>query len=166
MKSIDDQINAMAALYPNLSSSRDTSGAAIWRGRLQPYRKSYLIEIYYAPPLIPQLFSIIDVQPLVQVLDPVLERHPSYEEGPLPHIYENRSDPALPFLCLFDPDVPEWTLNDLIAETTLPWTERWLLNYEFWLATGLWRGGGRHPTNDDEEKAATRPDQDKLEGAA
>lgn len=165
MKSIDDQIRAMAALYPNLPLNQRQDRTAVWRGRLRPYRKSYLVEIYYALPLIPQQFSIIDVQPLVQVLDPVLERHASYEEGPLPHIYENRSDPDFPFLCLFDPDVPEWSLNDLIAETTLPWTERWLLNYEFWLATGLWRGGGRHPSSED-PKAANRPDHDSLDGAA
>jgi hypothetical protein len=31
-----------------------------------------------------------------------------------------------------------------IAETTLPWACDWIVCYEFWLITGVWRGGGRH----------------------
>lgn len=29
--------------------------------------------------------------------------------------------------------------------TIIPWTSEWLFNYEVWLATGEWRGGGMHP---------------------
>ena len=33
----------------------------------------------------------------------------------------------------------------LIVDTTVPWTAEWLLNYEIWLATGSWYGGGEWP---------------------
>lgn len=29
-----------------------------------------------------------------------------------------------------------------LADTIIPWTLDWLMHYEFWLATGKWRGGG------------------------
>ena len=166
MKSIDEQVTAMEALYPNLLLIARKDRMVLWRGHLRPYSKSYAVEIFYETPLFPEVFSIAGVQPLVQIIDPVLERHASYEEGPIPHIYENAKDPDYPFLCLFDPDVPEWTLDDLIAQTTIPWAERWLLNYEFWLATGLWRGGGRHPGYDNAPKSAARTDDGDLKETA
>ena len=33
----------------------------------------------------------------------------------------------------------------LMVDTTVPWTSEWLLNYEIWLATGTWYGGGEWP---------------------
>ena len=98
---------------------------------------------------------------------PTLERHPDYDEGPIPHIYANDEEPAYPYLCLFDPFKPEWTPDDLISATTIPWAERWLLNYEFWLATRIWEGGGRHVSTDD-IKRARKPSEvsQQIKGAA
>jgi len=52
----------------------------------------------------------------------------------------------LPYLCLFDPFNGEWTPSDLLAETTVPWTARYLYFYEGWLLTGNGRAvaGTRH----------------------
>jgi hypothetical protein len=47
-------------------------------------------------------------------------------------------------LCLFDPEAEEWSHDDLIAFTTIPWAADWLACYEGWLASGRWYGGGRH----------------------
>ena len=163
MKTIDQQIDDMRAAYPNLPVIGRSDRSCIWRGMLRPYKKAFTIEIYYRTPLFPEMFTIAGVQPLVQVLGPVLERHPTYEEGPIPHIYENRDNRLFPFLCLFDPYIPEWGIEDFLSETTVPWTERWLINYEFWLATGLWRGGGRHLTDEDDSKTASRPADDAAE---
>ena len=101
-----------------------------------------------------EAFSVLQVQPRVLIRSPILENHPEYDEGPIPHIYINKSEPNYPFLCLFDPYVPEWTVEDFIAKTTVPWTERWLINYEFWLATGVWCGGGRHIDQDEAKRIA------------
>jgi hypothetical protein len=32
-----------------------------------------------------------------------------------------------------------------VADTIVPWIDLWLINYEYWLATGIWFGGGQHP---------------------
>jgi hypothetical protein len=122
---------------------------AIWEGSLAPVSRRYRVRIEYEVPLAIENFSIINVQPRVQVLSPLLERHPQYDEGPIPHVYVNRKEPFQPYLCLFDPFNAEWTPADLLAETTVPWTSRYLYFYEGWLLTGTWSGGGRHPTQEE-----------------
>ena len=141
--SISDQVKAMAERYPALKPEV-SDNACLWRGPLKPASKSYDLRIAYQVPQVPTRFHVRHCQPRVQVFNPILERHPEYEEGPIPHIYTSRNEPDYPILCLFDPYGGEWCIDDLLVDTTLPWTERWLLNYEYWLATGLWKGGGRH----------------------
>lgn len=139
----------MAEHYPDIRLTSVKDGVCHWRGPLCPYRFEYEIDLKYRVPLVIEDLTAFDIQPLVTVVKPLLEPHDDVDEGPIPHIYPNRRESWLPFLCLFDPDVPEWTSSDLIADTTVPWTERWLINYEFWLATGVWRGGGRHASSAD-----------------
>lgn len=135
----------MAELYPRITPTGSTDREATWAGPLCPYKQPYTIRIRFREPYAPEALSLIEVQPLVQVLSPVLEPQRDADDGPLPHVYPNSRCPWLPYLCLFDPHAREWTLSDFIAETTIPWTERWLINYEFWQATGQWKGAGRHP---------------------
>jgi len=81
--------------------------------------------------------------PFVEVVDP-----PPVTElngKPTPHLNRDGS------LCLFDPSKREWSAERMIADTTIPWVERWLLHYESWLSTGVWLG--------DTEAPATKPDQ-------
>ena len=151
---INHQIAAMESHYPNLVVVKHSNRYCYWEGKIKPYRKTFLIRIEYYLPIIPENVTCGEAQPRVQVLSPILERHSDFEEGPIPHIYENKLEPSLPFLCLFDPDAMEWTTDDLISETTIPWTERWLFNYEFWLATGFWDGGGRHMDTRELEKCS------------
>ena len=60
------------------------------------------------------------------------------------------------YLCLFDAYNREWTPSDLLAETTVPWSSRYLFFYEGWLATKSWRGGGRHPTREEQDGIANK----------
>ena len=154
IKSIDEQIAAMERDYPNLRVVERIDRACVWRGDIRPYHKTYCVEIRYRVPFAVEAFSVLRDQPRVLIRSPILESHPEYDEGPIPHIYINKTEPDYPFLCLFDPYVPEWTVEDFVAETTVPWTERWLINYEFWLATGVWRGGGRHIDQDEVKRIA------------
>jgi hypothetical protein len=50
----------------------------------------------------------------------------------------------MPYLCLFSPELREWDIDDLIADTTIFWAAEWLYFYEGWLVTKKWHGGGRH----------------------
>lgn len=146
MKTIDAQIQGMTASWPAFVLRAQNERSALWEGDLAPTKRPYRVRVFYKTPLIGPLFTIHDVQPRVQVMSPVLQRHPEYEDGPIPHVYGNDEEPELPFLCLFSPEGNEWSLDDLIAETTIPWATRWLFFYEGWLVTKKWKGGGRHPT--------------------
>ncbi len=56
----------------------------------------------------------------------------------LPHVY---STPAQQ-LCLYYPDEKEWNQSMLYTRTIIPWTCEWLGNYELWVGSGNWYGGG------------------------
>jgi hypothetical protein len=58
----------------------------------------------------------------------------------LPHTYSGDR------LCLYYPGIGEWRGDLLLAKSIVPWISEWLINYEIWLATGKWCGGGIHPS--------------------
>ncbi|HEX3422293.1 MAG TPA: hypothetical protein VHS33_02670 [Sphingomicrobium sp.] len=147
MIGLDEQITTMAARWPTFTVVSREDRAAVWEGTLDPVKRRYRIRVALTLPYAIENVTTMQVQPRVQVLDPVLEWHPEFEEGPVPHVYRNDEERALPFLCLFDPYNGEWSLSDLLADTTVPWTARYLFFYEGWLATTKWHGGGRHLTD-------------------
>jgi hypothetical protein len=57
----------------------------------------------------------------------------------IPHLYPGE------YLCLYRPKYLEWTSQDYIAETIIPWASLWLYYFEIWHAIGEWLGGGEHP---------------------
>lgn len=61
----------------------------------------------------------------------------------LEHCYDQQKQR----LCLYVPNSGEWTKQKLLTQTIIPWTYDWLYHYEIWLCTGVWTGGGLHPTN-------------------
>jgi hypothetical protein len=148
VRSPEHQIEALAARWPEFRLVEHNERALVWEGLLAPVRQAYRLRIGYRPPLVIERFSLANIQPRVQVLDPMLERHADYDQGPIPHVYANRQDRRLPYLCLFDPDGREWSPDDLLADTTICWASRWLYFYEGWLLTRKWFGGGRHPVGD------------------
>lgn len=103
-------------------------GELVWTGFLQPSNLSanYTVRMVYK----------LGKRPRVSVLDPTLER---YEGKALPHVYTGN------VLCVYTPWNQEWTEDQRLVDTIIPWTSEWLLHYEFWLITGVWHGGGTHP---------------------
>jgi hypothetical protein len=148
IKSIERQIEAMALQWPGFKLTEKVDQSATWEGVLAPDKRGHLVCVRYRVPMILENISLKDAQPRVQVIEPKLEHHPEYEQGPIPHVYKSDLDPSLPYLCLFSPSLREWDVTDLIAETTVFWANEWLYFYEGWLVTRKWRGGGRHPTID------------------
>lgn len=133
---VDEQIRTMREDWPDFRVLRDHQhDVARWRGPLTPRSRRYKVEIIYG------LQFAID-GPIVRVLSPTLTRLPDNPEGSLPHVYFRDTDPQL---CLFDPAERGWSGWELISKTIVPWTSDWLTCYEFWLMTGVWHGGGRHP---------------------
>lgn len=148
MKSIDEQIAAMAEDWPELELRHREDRGALWEGDLHADKRAHRVRILYRAPLAIEAFDLRDVQPFVQVVEPLLEQHADYEEGPIPHVYWTKKYPDMPYLCLFSPSGREWTPGDLLSRTTVYWTCEWLYFYEGWLVTRRWLGGGRHPAPD------------------
>lgn len=98
----------------------------VWVGWLQPTALSrrYRIRIDLAHDGLPQ----------VRVVEPTLESRSGEQ---LPHTYRGGT------LCLYSPG--DWHPSLSLAVTLVPWASECLLNYEIWLATGEWYGGGAWP---------------------
>ena len=146
MITVGEQITDMAHVFPAWSCEKLNRRTAVWVGRLQPHKTPYSIRIEYTEPLLPEGRSALFVQPLVEALGPPLRRRFGNSEGSLPHVYiaHPRTDRRGPFLCLFDDKAAQWTPDDMISNTTVPWASNWLSCYESWLATGKWFGIGKH----------------------
>ena len=77
--------------------------------------------------------------PDVMVLNPDLNKLAGGRR--LPHVFSVK--PVR--LCLHFPSYDEWTTDQSIAETIVPWAYLWLMYFEHWVATDEWQGGGKHP---------------------
>ena len=75
-----------------------------------------------------------DGLPHINVLEPLLE---SPKGTAIPHLYREGT------LCLYSRG--EWHPGMSLALTIVPWASEWLVNYEIWLATDEWYGGGEWP---------------------
>jgi hypothetical protein len=151
VKTVSQQVAAMARRWPQLVLAEETATFAIWFGPLVGLERSHRISIEFGLPSRSSNAPIFALFPVVRVLTPRLILQPAApDEAPLPHVYFNPPDLTLSPLCLFDPTKGEWSHDDLLAATTVPWAADWLACYEGWLATGRWHGGGRHAANKDE----------------
>jgi hypothetical protein len=124
-RSLAQQAFALRAAFP-AAHTHLSSQCLIWRGTLTPtpLSRSYRVKVTYR----------VGGYPSVRVLAPALE---SRAEESIPHVFSGGT------LCLHLED--EWSPSMLIGHTTVPWTSEWLLNYEIWLPTGNWHGGGEWP---------------------
>lgn len=137
---IDDQAAAMAETFPAIKLVGRKDSIGLWRGPVRPFFQQHVIQIVYRVPLVIERLDLLRLQPRVSVLDPLL-RPRKGADTPLPHVYWQD---GAPFLCLFSPEFADWTPQDLLSETTVPFAIDWLACYEGWRVTGEWSGGGRH----------------------
>jgi hypothetical protein len=141
-KTIVEQIDAVAQLWPTFQVTYSDPESVSWIGTLRPLMCGYTVEIAYRLPMPVEVPNPKLHQPRVWVKDPQLKPRHHDPEGVLPHVYWDPD--GSPSLCLFDPRTEEWSPAALIAETTIPWAADWLACYEGWRATGVWTGGGTH----------------------
>jgi hypothetical protein len=130
------QAFALHARFPDAKGTLK-AGRLLWSVCLQPtpISRTYRIQIDYGP----------RGQPRVRVLDQLRMR----AGESLPHVYSDDT------LCLHL--VEEWSSRMFIADTTVPWIAEWLVNYEIWLATGEWYGGGEWPPRRIDAEQADSP---------
>ena len=100
----------------------------IWTGNLKPsaLSRTYTIKLTYK----------LERKANVYVLKPKL-KIPDGKK--LPHVFKGER------LCLYYKN--EWDGYMFLSQTIVPWSAEWLFNYEIWLATGQWCGGGIHSPN-------------------
>lgn len=145
MKTIAQQVHVMHRLWPQFVVADRSDDYVMWVGPLVGIERPYKLVVEMGLPRDLETGDLFRRFPLVRVLTPSLEPNfAAEEEAPLPHVYFNEYDLTLSPLCLFDPEKGEWSHNDFVARTTIPWAADWLACYEGWLATGRWYGGGRH----------------------
>jgi hypothetical protein len=136
---------SLALQYMRLKSSRICPGHGslksdqlTWKFDVRPHPlcRSYRLRIQFKRSGVPK----------VTVLKPDINELAQGRK--LPHVY-----PTKPVqLCLYFPADREWTSDQSIAETIVPWAYLWLVYFEHWLATDEWQGGGIHPGEKDTEK--------------
>lgn len=141
----EQQIERMQVEYPSFAVLQSAPWLILWRGKLQPFARSYDVQVLYCAISLP-LAAITAFKPHVEIVQPLLARHPSAPEEPIPHIFHNHVFPERPRICLNHQC--EWTPALYIADTIMLWTVEWLVAYECWRATGLWLAGG-HGTERD-----------------
>lgn len=81
--------------------------------------------------------------PSVAIEDPRLERRPEMPETAIPHTYQ-ATEIGKEIPCIYRPGI-DWNVSMPIGDTIIPWLLCWLVDYEYWRATGDWLGGGAHP---------------------
>lgn len=116
-------------LYPD-ASCRIARSNLTWEGRLAPtgLGQQYLVRLTYS----------LQGSPRLYLIEPEMRK----VGGKLPeHIYPDDGR-----LCLYLPSAGDWDGTMSLADTMVPWACEWLFHYEIWLATGVWCGGGNHPT--------------------
>ena len=123
-KSLGVQRSLLLKLFPD-ARVRWRCGVLTFETQLTPtpISDSYRVRLTYR----------LGKRPRVVVVSPRLEK---IEECRLPHTYEGDE------LCLCLPG--EWSQSDSLVDTIIPWVSEWLANYETWVFTGRWLGGGTH----------------------
>jgi hypothetical protein len=167
-----DQIARMRDLFPDMRHMEHSRWWTTWIGPVRPLHRVYTIRLQYLRRYwLGELEIINGYTPQVTVAEPVLKLEHPRTRRPVPHVYWREDCPERSTLCLYDPAASQWSPDDFIADTIVPWACEWLACYEGWLATGEWTGGGRHPQrrrqNRCQVKDTPNPDRsDHGQGAA
>ena len=109
-------------------------GKLIWRFEVQPtpFSRIYRIRLEYS----------INGSPDVFVENPDI--HILAGNRDLPHVYDSPTR-----LCLHMPRTGQWKSTKRLDQTIIPWTFIWLFYFEEWLDSDDWKGGGKHPGDED-----------------
>jgi hypothetical protein len=139
MKSLSPRPVSLAAQLMRLQRRFPDGTGGIFRSRLtwelaiQPHA---LAHTYHC-----QLEHKLQDYPKVYCLEPALSVLAAGRK--LPHVY-CRTEPIC--MCLFMRRRECWNDSMNLADLVVPLTFFWLANFEEWLYSGVWRGGGTHET--------------------
>jgi len=112
-------------------------GTLHWNGLISPtpISKEYPVEIIYRLKKSPRVFVKDDT-----IAEINTEK--------IPHKFFVDKENNKIAICLYTNG--EFTSQEWIYKTIIPWATEWLFHYEIWRATGTWCGGGKHPHKGDQ----------------
>jgi len=149
-----EQIERVAARYPDLKLVMSGPWLIIWEGPLRSFSREYCVRIFWHRWWPDDLFEVPRDWPQVFVLDPQPQPR---DDQPLQHVYQ-RTHPIK--ICAWDPKAKDWDASQAIADTVIPYAIQWLCSYELWRVTGEWSAPGRHPELQcQNETSSSSPDQ-------
>lgn len=130
-----EQKNCILQDYPE-SHADIKDGTLTWYGKVRPtpVSKEYLLKLEYK----------MGKNPKIWLLNAKIAK-----EKKIPHNYKVDETDRTILLCLYKPGLKEWKKNYFISRTIIPWAIEWLYYYEIWSITGIWQGGGDHPSQKD-----------------
>jgi hypothetical protein len=127
------QLAHLVALSVPGATGRIKNGGLTFTYEVKPtaLSRSYKLELSYAR----------NAPPEVRVIEPDIVAL-SGAQGRPPHLYTFEHPVRL---CLYLPRAGDWSREEVLAVSVVPWSVEWLFYYEMWQVTGKWHGGGAHP---------------------
>jgi hypothetical protein len=143
--SVEEQDRRLRAECPHFMLMAHAGWIGVWEGTLRPVCQTYRIRIqYFSRRFFPE-FYLGNPYVSVFVIDPPIGPDPRGTGEPPQHVYRLDHPPAFPRLCIHDPVADPWLPDEYIVDRIIPWTIKWLFFHEEWVASGKWKGRGRHP---------------------
>jgi hypothetical protein len=142
---VEEQDRRLRAECPQFRLVAHAGWIGVWEGTVRPVCQTYRIRIVYFSRRYFPGWDLDNPYLSVFVVDPPIGPDPRGTGEKPQHVYSYRRPPAFPALCVFDPKDDNWQPSEYIVDRIIPWTIKWLFFHEEWVASGVWKGGGRHP---------------------
>jgi len=143
--SVEEQDHRLRAECPQFRLVAHAGWIGVWEGALRPICQTYRIRIVYFARRYFDEWDLMNHYVSVFVVDPPIGSDPRGTGEPPQHVYRWGHPPEFPELCIYDPKEDKWRPDEYIVARIIPWTIKWLFFHEEWVASGEWKGGGRHP---------------------
>jgi len=142
---VEEQDARLRAACPQFSLVAYNPWVGVWEGTLRPICQTYRVRIIYFARRVFRGFILDNPYVSVFVIDPPIGANPRGTGEPPQHVFRLGHHPDFPRLCIYDPVDDRWEPSEYIVDRIVPWTIKWLFFHEEWVASGEWKGGGRHP---------------------
>jgi hypothetical protein len=143
--SVAEQDQKLRAGCPQFRLVTQAGWIGVWEGTLRPICQTYRVRIVYFSRRYFDGWHFDCPYLSVFVIDPPIGPDPRGTGESPQHVYRSGYAPERPRLCIHDPVEDDWWPDEYIVDRIVPWTIKWLFFHEEWVASGEWKGGGRHP---------------------
>ena len=143
--SVDDQDRKLRAECPQFRLVAHHGWMGIWEGTLTPICQTYRVRLVYFSRRFFEGYYLDNPYISVFVIDPPVGPDPRGTGEAPQHVYRLGHEPEFPRLCICDPVEDNWQPSEFLVDRIIPWIIKWFFFHEEWVASGEWKGGGRHP---------------------